>query len=531
MLFNSYEFIFFLLPLTLLGYFLLARIRGAEAALVWLTLASLFFYAWWNPKYLLLLLASMVGNFMLGSQITRARSRGDLTTARPLTGLGLAANLALLAYFKYAAFAVANWNLATGSDLPIPSIVLPLAISFYTFQQIAYLVDAYRGRTAEYKPVHYALFVTFFPQLIAGPIVHHRDILPQFMSRDAIRPKLENLAVGASIFVVGLFKKVVLADSVAQYATPVFSAAQGGAEPTLLVAWGGALAYTLQLYFDFSGYSDMAIGGGRMFGIRLPLNFNSPYKATNISEFWRRWHMTLSQFLRDYVYVPLGGNRFGSTRRYVNLMTTMLLGGLWHGAGWTFVAWGGLHGLYLVCHQLWVRLRQQPADGSSPRPAWSRAISWALTFVAVVVGWVFFRAESFGAALRILEGMAGLNGVAIPNALAARFGDTWTIAERLGITTFLGGGSAFVANYAWLLVLLPVALWMPNTQEIFREYEPALAYSPGEAPVPSQLQASRSARRRIVWRPTPRWAAVTAAVTALGLLSLNRVSEFLYFQF
>jgi D-alanyl-lipoteichoic acid acyltransferase DltB (MBOAT superfamily) len=531
MLFNSYEFVLFFLPLTLLGFFVLARIRGAEAALAWLTLASLFFYAWWNPKYVLLLLASTVGNFLMGRQISGARSRGDLAGARLLTGLGVTASLVLLAYFKYAAFVVGNWNLATGSDLPVPAVVLPLAISFYTFQQIAYLVDAYRGRTAEYKPIHYALFVTFFPQLIAGPIVHHRDVLPQFMSRDAIRPRLENLAVGTGIFAIGLFKKVVLADGIAQFATPVFDAAQGGDEPTLLVAWGGALAYTMQLYFDFSGYSDMAIGGARLFGIRLPLNFNSPYKATNISEFWRRWHMTLSQFLRDYVYIPLGGNRLGSTRRYVNLMTTMLLGGLWHGAGWTFVAWGGLHGLYLVCHQVWAGLRRHAAEEAGRRRAWSNAISWGLTFFAVVVGWVFFRAESFGAAWRILQGMAGLNGVALPNALAARFGESWAIAERLGVTTFLGGGSAFVANYAWLLVLLPAALWMPNTQEIFRDFEPALAHKPGAAPEASQLLVSRSARRRIVWRPTPRWAAVTAAITCLGLLSLSRVSEFLYFQF
>jgi len=529
LLFNSYEFIFLFLPLALLGYFLLARVRGAEVAILWLTLASLFFYAWWKPVYVFLLLASMVFNFALGRFLSQAHARGDKRTGRTLLVLGVTGNLALLGYFKYAHFIVDNVNQLTGSTLPLPSIVLPLAISFYTFQQIAYVVDAYQGLTAEYKPVHYALFVTFFPQLIAGPIVHHREMLPQFMSAESLRPRLENLAIGGGIFALGLFKKVVLADGVAQYATPVFSAAQAGSDPSFFVAWGGALAYTMQLYFDFSGYSDMAIGGARLFGIRLPLNFNSPYRATNISEFWRRWHMTLSRFLRDYVYIPLGGNRAGSLRRYSNLMATMLLGGLWHGAGWTFVMWGGLHGFYLVIHQAWLWFRKRMGLKLLSGTALGRGLAWSVTFLVVVIGWVFFRAESFPAAWRMLEGMAGLNGVAVPNAIAARFGDLWGPLESLGLTTYLGGGADFLRTYLWLVALFPVALWMPNTQEIFRDWRPGLDFKPGESA--AQIRFSRVAASAAAWQPSFFWAMYLAVIGGLSLMSLSSVSEFLYFQF
>jgi len=528
-LFNTYEFILLFLPLTLLGYFLLAKVRGAEVAIVWLTFASLFFYAWWKPIYVFLLLGSMGFNFCIGRLLSHAHAKSDRYTGRALLVIGVSANLMLLAYFKYAHFVVENVNHLTGASFQLPTIILPLAISFYTFQQIAYVVDAYRGLTAEYKPIHYALFVTFFPQLIAGPIVHHREMLPQFMSPGAMRPRLENLAIGGSIFAIGLFKKVVLADGVAQYSTPVFSAVHSGADPSFFLAWGGALAYTMQLYFDFSGYSDMAIGGARLFGVQLPINFNSPYRATNISEFWRRWHMTLSRFLRDYIYIPLGGNRAGWSRRYVNLMATMLLGGLWHGAGWTFVIWGGLHGLYLVIHQAWSGARKRFAFSALEGTAVGRGLAWTVTFLAVVVGWVFFRAESLPAALRMLEGMAGLNGFAVPNAIAARLGGFWDVLAALGLGTYLGGGADFTRTYLWLLLLFPIALWMPNTQQIFRDWNPGLDFRPEE--VPAQIRFSSIAGRVLTWRPTSPWALFLSLIAGLGLLSLSSVSEFLYFQF
>jgi hypothetical protein len=340
---------------------------------------------------------------------------------------------------------------------------------------------------------------------------------------------MSNLVIGLTIFAIGLFKKTVLADGAAQYATPVFTAASNGEVLTFFEAWGGSLAYTFQLYFDFSGYSDMAIGAARLFGIRLPLNFHSPYKATSIVEFWRRWHMTLSRFLRDYLYIPLGGSKRGRMRRYVNLMVTMLLGGLWHGAGWTFVVWGALHGFYLIVNHAWHRVRGALLpDLNVEHWAW-RSFAWLLTFVAVVVGWVFFRATDFDSAVRVLQGMAGLNGVALPNAIMVRIGGLGELLRAWGVTAYIGGGTQFIGTYAWLAVLLPIALFMPNTQEFMRKYRPALkvyktVHSYGIRPL-----AGLTARFR--WRPRPIWAGVVSVLGALGFLGLTNISEFLYFQF
>ena len=330
MLFNSYIFIFAFLPITFSIYFILAKYKSGEMAISFLVIASLFFYGWWNPIYLALIILSISVNYFVGEAIVRSRTISKNRHTKALFISGLLFNLGLLAYFKYANFIIENTNTFLGLDTQISQIVLPLAISFFTFQQLAYLIDAYKGITKEFKFSHYVLFVTFFPQLIAGPIVHHKEMLPQFMQADSMKPRFENVIIGLSIFILGLFKKVVLADGIAQYSTPVFDSALTGNTISFFVAWGGSLAYSFQLYFDFSGYSDMAIGIARIFGILLPLNFSSPYKSLNIIEFWHRWHMTLSRFLRDYVYFTLGGNRKGSFRRYINLLTTMLLGGLWH---------------------------------------------------------------------------------------------------------------------------------------------------------------------------------------------------------
>lgn len=520
MLFNSYEFIFLFLPLTLLGFAGLLRRADKEVALGWLVAASLFFYGWWNPKYLVLILVSMAVNFALGSLL--GEKHRDLRMARGrwmLLLLGLVFNLGLLGYFKYARFLVDNLNALTGAGYELPDIVLPLAISFFTFQQIAYLIDAYQGVTREYRFLHYALFVTFFPQLIAGPIVHHKEMLPQFMRRSLSRIEPAHLAVGITIFSIGLFKKAVLADGLAGYAAPVFSAAREGHIPTLLVAWSGALAYTLQLYFDFSGYSDMAIGAARMFGIVLPLNFHSPYKATSIIEFWRRWHMTLSRFLRDYLYIPLGGNRKGPLRRYLNLMVTMLLGGLWHGAGWTFVVWGGLHGLYLTLNHAWHRWLPYRREGTTMA---ARFGAWLLTFVAVVVGWVFFRAADLATAFNLLAGMAGFNGISLPNAIAARLGPLSEWLTAAGVEVYLGGGSQFVKSWLWLIGAGVIAFGFPNTQQWLSNFQPALDFQPEPRSPPWE---------RGQWLPSSAWAVVIGVVSALGILALSEVSEFLYFQF
>jgi len=525
MLFNSYQFIFLFLPLTLLGFLLLSR-KNREMAILWLVLASLFFYGWWNPVYLLLIIASMLVNFFFG-RLLGNRSRISPQHRKWLLGMGVTLNLAALGYYKYANFFIQNINAITGTDFNLETIILPLAISFFTFQQIAYMVDAYRGITREYSFLHYALFVTFFPQLIAGPIVHHKEMLPQFLGNGTSAKVVENIAIGSTIFLIGLFKKTVLADNAALYASPVFSAAESGESISFFVAWGGALSYTLQLYFDFSGYSDMAIGGARLFGIKLPLNFHSPYKATSIVEFWRRWHMTLSRFLRDYLYIPLGGNKLGPVKRYRNLFVTMLLGGLWHGAGWTFVVWGALHGGYLVVNHGWHRITGRDRPQNRSLSSVYKGLAWLVTFVAVVVGWVFFRATDFASALVILKGMAGMSGVELPNAIMARLGGMEPWLRAWGVGSYLGGGSQFVMTYLWILFLMPVVLFFPNTQQLMSRYEPAL--NPYRHP-----QADRHAVTTTLplkWSPVRSWALVTALFGTLGVLALTSVSEFLYFQF
>lgn len=528
MLFNSYEFILLFLPITLAGFFLLAR-WNRETAIVWLVLASLFFYGWWNPAYLLLIVASMIGNFALGRLLSRSGSDSDVLSRRALLTIGIALNLALLLYYKYSGFLVSNINSLIDAQIQFSDVLLPLAISFFTFQQIAYLVDAYQRKTTEYRFSHYALFVTFFPQLIAGPIVHHKEMLPQFMSRKRFALRAENISVGGTIFAIGLFKKAILADGIAPFATNAFALAESGGELALLQAWAGALAYTLQLYFDFSGYSDMAIGAARMFGIRLPLNFHSPYKSTSIVEFWRRWHMTLSRFLRDYLYIPLGGSRKGTVRRYTNLLTTMLLGGLWHGAGWTFIIWGLLHGLYLVVNHAWSHLTRELTAPSAGFRRLASFASWAMTFSVVVIGWVFFRATDIDSALRMLSGMVGLNGVSLPNALFSRLEPLHGVLQSLGVTSSLGHGHEFVMGYLWIGSLLLVALLMPNTQQIMRRFRPAFAAYRSHDGVSASARTVPYAR--VFWRPTVFWAIFSAVAAAFGLLALTSVSEFLYFQF
>src|SRR3954452_5164722 len=395
MLFSSYAFLFQFLPATALA-FAAARRWSPRCGVLVLACASLIFYGAWKPVYLLLLLGSIGCNFWLGLQMEDPRRRRAIGT------LGVALNLAALCYFKYTNFLFDSFAWLTGTPLPFVNVVLPLGISFFTFQQIAYLVDVMRGAKVERDIISYTLFVSFFPHLIAGPLVHHAEMIPQFKhartSRSAVLA-----ARGLAMFAAGLFKKVVIADNLAQFVTPVFAHLDAGGGVTTPWAWLSTLAYSLQIYFDFSGYSDMAIGLALMFGIRLPVNFRSPYKAVSIIEFWRRWHITLSRFLRDYLYIPLGGNRFGEQRRYINLLVTMLLGGLWHGAAWNFVIWGGLHGLYLCINHLWHR---RGGEGATPSPMMKLA-SWAVTFFAVVIAWVFFRAKTAAGAWQMLASLFG----------------------------------------------------------------------------------------------------------------------------
>lgn len=395
LLFNSYEFIFAFLPITFFIYFYLTSKRLIVGAKGFLVFASLFFYSWWNVVYLPLILVSMLFNYIIGNSLNgnkEGRNTKIKISKKTLLTFGIVSNLVLLGYFKYMDFFIANINLASGTNFDLLHLALPLAISFFTFQQIAYLVDSYREETKEYDFLNYALFVTFFPQLIAGPIVHHKEMMPQFAKTSNMVKKYKNIALGLFIFSIGLFKKVVIADTFATWATNGFDKAE---TLNLIEAWATSLSYTFQLYFDFSGYTDMAIGIALLFNIVLPINFNSPYKAKDIQDFWRRWHITLSRFLKDYIYIPLGGNRLGSFRTYSNLLATFILGGLWHGAGWTFIFWGFLHGSALVIHRIWQSLGFK---------LWGW-LAWFITFNFINIAWVFFRAKEWDDAVKVLGGM------------------------------------------------------------------------------------------------------------------------------
>ncbi|HEX7010074.1 MAG TPA: MBOAT family protein [Phycisphaeraceae bacterium] len=500
MLFNSYTFILLFLPVVLAGYALIGRLAARRTAMAWLVLASVIYYGWWNPRYVGLLLASVLANYVTGLLLgaSCASRRG-----RVVLGLGVAANLALLGYYKYANFFVDTASALAGTHWHLEPIVLPLAISFFTFQQIAYLVDAYRGEAREYHLIDYALFVTFFPQLIAGPIVHHKEMLPQFTEPGPIRLRASDLSVGVTIFTIGLCKKVLLADEAAAHASPVFAAADALTPISTLEAWVGVLCYAMQIYFDFSGYSDMAIGAARLFGIKLPLNFHSPYKAASVAEFWRRWHITLSRFLRDYLYIPLGGNRKGKLRRYVNLMITMLLGGLWHGAGWTFVAWGALHGIYLCINHGWAAWLRRRRRDQQRRGTAHHLAACGLTFLAVTVAWVFFRAQTWQGAAHLLAAMIG--GASSPDALAV----------------------ISIKNALPLLAAMLAVVWLaPNTQQIMADYEPAWDSSPQTGRVEPGPTAAW-----LTWRPTPAWAVGIALAGLTALALLTKYSEFIYYDF
>jgi alginate O-acetyltransferase complex protein AlgI len=506
MLFSSYTFLFQFLPATVLA-FAAARRHSPRAGILVLAGASLFFYGAWRPVYLLLLIASVAVNFGLGLRMQDPRRRRATGT------LGVALNLAVLCCFKYTNFILESLNAATGAPLPFFNIVLPLGISFFTFQQIAYLVDVMRGAPVERDIVSYTLFVSFFPHLIAGPLVHHAEMIPQFK-----RGRTGRMAVlaarGLAIFAAGLFKKVVVADNLAQFVTPVFAHLDAGGGVTTSWAWLATLAYSLQIYFDFSGYSDMAIGLALLFGIRLPVNFRSPYQAVSIIEFWRRWHITLSRFLRDYLYIPLGGNRLGKQRRYINLLLTMLLGGLWHGAGWNFLIWGGLHGLYLSINHLWRGATGKPASGVAAKASGAgvlaaQGLSWALTFFVVVIAWVFFRASTLAGAWQMLGALFGVQGGSSAFASPG-------ILRLMDLPILVGAQQLLLIGSGAVALALTSALLLPNVPQLFgyREFRRA----------PERAVLLR-------WRPSAAWALLSALAYTTALFGMWQRLEFLYFRF
>lgn len=460
MLFNSPAFIFLFLPVAVAVYYLLRGSGRDVLARGWLVLASLFFYAFWNPIYLPLLIASVLVNFFIGKRLGARPGH-----SRAFLVAGIVFNLGLLGWFKYADFFISNINYF-GGHLQSLSLVLPLAISFFTFQQIAYLVDSYQGKTREYDFLNYSLFVTFFPQLIAGPIVHHKEMMPQFESAHR-SIDWNRIACGLFIFSLGLFKKTVIADSFAIWANA------GYANPealTFLSAWGTSFSYTFQLYYDFSAYTDMAIGAALLFNIRLPINFNSPYKALNIQDFWRRWHITLSRWLRDYLYIPLGGNRRSAPRAWSNIFITFLLGGLWHGAGWTFVIWGALHGMAMVLHRFWTTLGLRLP----------KFLGWLTTFLFVNITWVYFRAESITDAHQVLSKM----GQPKTSELRDFLTDNIQSSTHFTLEKVLDSGGIFVVPvfiFSFGLIFSLLAFLAPNTVQMIKlvPYRGRYQFRPG----------------------------------------------------
>lgn len=481
MLFNSYEFIFLFLPITVVGFAALSD-RYHTAALIWLTAASLLFYFWWEPKTSWVLVVSIASNFYFGWKIGAFRE----TASKRFLIAGVIANFLLLGIFKYTGFVVDVVNESLGSGIERPAIDLPLGISFFTFTQIAYLVDAYRRETKDHSPLRYTLFVTYFPHLIAGPIIHHKPVMAQLADPGIARLRRVNWIIGLTFFSIGLAKKLLLADPLGGIASPLFDIA-GKSTISMAAGWIATVAYTFQLYFDFSGYSDMAVGSSLLFGVNIPINFLSPYKATSIIEFWRTWHISLSTFLRDYLYISLGGNRRGAIRRHLNIFLTMLLGGLWHGAGWNYIAWGALHGLYLLINHLW-----RNVVGIQP----GRLLGGPLTFLAVMVGWVFFRSADFPASLRMLKSMCSLSQW-----------PGWTWAGDANLTEV----NAWFALSA-IAIAAAIAFFAPNSLRITSLLGKGL---------------DEASSRRLALSCV----AAYGFLLGVSIIFLGRISPFLYFQF
>jgi D-alanyl-lipoteichoic acid acyltransferase DltB (MBOAT superfamily) len=544
-LFNSYEFLFVFLPVTVAGFFALG-ILSRSWALRWIIFVSVLFYAWWRPLNVLIIAPSILINFILARALQRlANDEKQFQTARLVLLLGIAFNVAFLGYFKYVGFGVNTINDIFGTNLVLTRIILPLGISFITFQKIAFLIDVHAGRVKSFTLQDYCLFVLFFPQLIAGPIVHYREMMPQFHSVSCRFDK-ENFTVGLTLLSFGLFKKVVLADHIAAVVTPIYNQAASGAGTSLLLSWAAAIGFTLQIYFDFSGYTDMALGAARFFGVRLPQNFNSPLKASSIIDFWLRWHMTLTRFLTAYIYNPL---TLWLTRRWLTkgrrglagpsttigafayllmfpLLVTMFLSGLWHGAGYGFVVWGLIHGFYLTINHGWRLIRPQLWPDRLTYERVMHPIGCLLTFLAVAVAMIFFRSPTITAAADLLRGLIGQNGVELPQAIYDHLGPLAGWMHRAGVASVapeLWSGKEFGETMMWILVSMLIALALPNTLQIMARYEPALGVKP---------QTAKFAGRSISeWNASFPWAIGVSIVAALAMLSLSGPSEFLYWQF
>jgi len=521
MLFNSYEFIFVFLPIVVAVFFALGRASRAWA-MRWVIAASLFFYGWWRPLNLLIIAPSVLINFVLARVLQRLCKQGSRRAARAVLLVGIAFNVAFLGYFKYSNFLLGAINDAFRTQMVLAGVILPLGISFITFQKIAFLVDVHAGRVESFTLQDYCLFVLFFPQLIAGPIVHYREMMPQF-HRVSCRFDEENVSVGLTLLAFGLFKKVFLADKIALIVTPIYEQAASGSSIALLPAWIAAVGFTLQIYFDFSGYTDMALGIARLFGIRLPPNFNSPLRASSIIDFWQRWHMTLTRFLTAYIYNPLTlwltrrwaargrpafAGRNKSARAFIELLMfpillTMLVSGIWHGAGYTFIAWGVLHGLFLTVNHAWRLLGPKLWRDKSRYERFMQPAGFIITFACVAASMVIFRSANLKTAADLLQGIVGLHGIGLSG-----------LRSGLGLKR-----TAF-----WIAFPAFIAFACPNTLQILSRYEPALGWKPSS-------HDYATAKARILWGPSLAWAVALSIVVAIGILNLGGQSEFLYWQF
>ena len=543
MLFNSSEFLFMFLPVALAGFYWLGTL-SRTSAVRWLILVSLVFYAWWRPVNVLIIAPSILINFGFASTLLRLNER---ESPRPVSALvlslGILFNIVFLGFFKYTDFIFGTVNDVFGANLVLRHIILPLGISFITFQKIAFLVDVQAGRVRSFTFQDYCTFVLFFPQLIAGPIVHYREMMPQFHSASCRFDK-ENVAVALTLLCFGLFKKIVFADKIAVLITPIYNNAAAGGRTSFLLGWMAAVGFTLQIYFDFSGYTDMALGLARFFGIRLPPNFNSPLRASNIIDYWLRWHMTLTRFLTAYIYNPLmlrvtrrrlAKGKPGFSARdatigaFVSLLMfptviTMFVSGLWHGAGYGFIIWGMLHGFYLTINHGWrvVAARLWPDRSSYDRIM--KPAGFVLTFVSVTLAMIFFRSPTVISSIDLLKGVIGVNGIALPQALFDRLGPLTGAFHSIGVTADQSwNGDDFVRTAIWIFVLLFVALACPNTLQILARYEPALGV---------KRRAAKLVTGRIVeWVPSLPWAIAVSVIAAIAIGSIGGPSEFLYWQF
>ena len=530
MLFNSYSFLFGFLPITILVFILLNKIfANKKISICWLVAASMFFYSWWNPPYVILLIASVALNFFFGRLLNKSRSKAFLI-------LSITFNLVLLAYFKYFNFFIENARILFDFSYNFTQIILPLAISFFTFQQIIYLLDSYKGLTKDYGFIEYSLFVTFFPQLIAGPIVNHKDVMPQILNDNFGSLRLNDLAVGLSIFFIGLFKKVVIADSLSVYVISIMNANEIGVQLTFLESWLGMIAYTFQLYFDFSGYSDMAVGLARIFGIILPINFLSPLRSINIAKFWRRWHITLSDFIKNYLYYPSSlkftrlsiMNQHGATKTFLvatclPMMYAWGLAGLWHGASWNFVIYGLMQGLYLIIFQLWSKIKHPALSTNSIlMKAVTQFHAVLLTYLCVLFSWVFFRTENIISAITYLESMLGLNGIIIPFSMQSIIPTFMINLEIFEFGSSLKNG-LLTSNPENLLYLISICTFvvfvMPNIYEYFESHHQ------------TKEQIFTRSLIRARWNFNLISVLIISIFAVFGIMFIQGESEFLYFQF